>query len=47
MAIPKISEQNIADALKYIDEKGAPFHNQSTKYENLLLRMGRNTRRNM
>lgn len=33
MAIPKISEQNVADALKYIDEKGAPFHNQSTKYE--------------
>lgn len=33
MAIPKISEQNIADALKYIDEKGMPFHNQSTKYE--------------
>lgn len=33
MAIPKISEQNIVDALKYIDEKGAPFHNQSTKYE--------------
>ena len=33
MAIPKISEQNIADALKYIDEKGVPFHNQSTKYE--------------
>ena len=33
MANPKISEQNIADALKYIDEKGAPFHNQSTKYE--------------
>ena len=33
MDIPKISEQNIADALKYIDEKGAPFHNQSTKYE--------------
>lgn len=33
MATPKISEQNIADALKYIDEKGAPFHNQSTKYE--------------
>ena len=33
MAIPKISEQNIADALKYINEKGAPFHNQSTKYE--------------
>ena len=33
MAIPKISKQNIADALKYIDEKGVPFHNQSTKYE--------------
>ena len=33
MTIPKISEQNIADALKYIDEKGVPFHNQSTKYE--------------
>ena len=33
MAIPKISEQNIADALKYIDEKGMPFHNRSTKYE--------------
>lgn len=33
MAIPKISEQNIADALKYIDGKGAPFHDQSTKYE--------------
>lgn len=33
MAIPKISEQNIADALKYIDEKGALFHDQSTKYE--------------
>lgn len=33
MAIPKISKQDIADALKYIDEKGVPFHNQSTKYE--------------
>lgn len=33
MAIPKISEQNIADALKYIDEKGVPFYNQNTKYE--------------
>lgn len=33
MTIPKISEQNIADALKYIDEKGVPFHDQSTKYE--------------
>ena len=33
MAIPKISEQNIGDALKYIDKHGVPFHNQSTKYE--------------
>lgn len=33
MAIPKIKEQNILDALKYIDENGVPFHNQSTKYE--------------
>lgn len=33
MAIPKVSEQSIIDALKYIDEHGVPFHNQSTKYE--------------
>lgn len=33
MAIPKISKQNICDALKYIDKHGVPFHNQSTKYE--------------
>ncbi len=33
MAIPKIKKQNILDALKYIDENGVPFHNQSTKYE--------------
>lgn len=33
MAIPKIEEQDIIDALKYIDENGVPFHNQSTKYE--------------
>ncbi|KFI48495.1 McrB family protein [Bifidobacterium boum] len=33
MAIPKISKQNIDDALKFIDEKGVPSHNQSTKYE--------------
>jgi hypothetical protein len=25
--------QDIIDALKYIDENGVPFHNQSTKYE--------------
>ncbi len=33
MAIPKIKEQDIIDALKYIDENGVPFHNLSTKYE--------------
>ena len=33
MSIPKIKEQDIIDALKYIDENGVPFHNQSTKYE--------------
>lgn len=33
MAIPAIKEQDIIEALKYIDENGVPFHNQSTKYE--------------
>lgn len=33
MAIPKVSKQSIANAIKYIDEKGVPFHHQSTKYE--------------
>lgn len=33
MAIPKITVQNITDALKYINDNGVPFHNQSTKYE--------------
>ena len=33
MAIPKINEQSIIDALKYIDENGVPSSNQSTKYE--------------
>lgn len=33
MPIPKLSEQNILDALKYIDENGIPDHNQSMKYE--------------
>jgi len=32
MAIPTITNQNILDALKYIDEKGVPFHNQSYRY---------------
>ena len=32
MAIPKIKEQDIIDALRYIDENGVPFHIQSTKY---------------
>lgn len=33
MAIPKIKEQDIKEALKYIDENRVPFQNQSTKYE--------------
>ncbi|MCD7841798.1 MAG: AAA family ATPase [Lachnospiraceae bacterium] len=33
MAIPQIKSKDIMDALKYIDENGVPFHNQSTKYE--------------
>ena len=33
MAMPKIKKQDIINALKYIDENGVPFHNQSTKYE--------------
>ena len=32
MAIPKITEQNVLDALRYIDNNGVPFHNQSMKY---------------
>lgn len=36
MAIPKISEQDITAALKYIDENGVPSHNQSMKYELVL-----------
>lgn len=33
MAIPKIAEQNIVGALKYIDSNGIPDQNKSTKYE--------------
>ena len=33
MAISKIEQKVILDALKYIDENGVPYHNQSTKYE--------------
>lgn len=33
MAIPKIKEQDIISALKYIDENGVLSQNQSTKYE--------------
>lgn len=33
MAIPKIKEQDVIDALKYIDENGVSLHNQRTKYE--------------
>ena len=33
MAIPNFEKEYIGKALKYIDENGVPFHNQSTKYE--------------
>ena len=33
MAIPRITEQNIQDAIKYIDEHGVPNRNKSTVYE--------------
>ena len=33
MAVPEINTQNVLDALKYIDENGVPFHNQSTQYD--------------
>ena len=33
MAIPQVNEQNILDALRYIDENGVPLRNESTKYE--------------
>lgn len=33
MAIPKFKKEYINEALRYIDENGVPFHNQSTKYE--------------
>ena len=32
MAIPKINERSIADAIKYIDEHGIPDKNKSTQY---------------
>lgn len=32
MAIPQIDEQNILDAIKYIDEHGIPDRNKSTRY---------------
>ncbi len=33
MAVPKVNGQFIAEAVKYIDENGVPWHNTSTKYE--------------
>ena len=33
MAIPKFQKEYVNEALKFIDENGVPFHNQSTKYE--------------
>ena len=32
MAIPKIGEEDIAAAIKYIDEHGVPEKNKSTQY---------------
>ena len=32
MAIPKLTEEKINEALKYIDEHGVPWHNESTVY---------------
>lgn len=32
MTIPKLTEQNILDALAHIDKNGVPDHNKSTKY---------------
>lgn len=40
MAIPKVKEKDIVEALKYIDEKGVPAQNKSTKFE-LLTENGR------
>lgn len=33
MAIPKIDERSVAEAIKYINEKGIPEKNKSTQYE--------------
>lgn len=33
MAIPKIDQQDIIKALKYIDANGIPSHHQSVKYD--------------
>lgn len=33
MAVSKVDGQFIAEAIKYIDENGVPWHNMSTKYE--------------
>ncbi len=33
MAVPKVEEKYIEEAVKYIDENGVPWHNASTKYE--------------
>ena len=30
MAVPKVDGQFIAEAIKYIDENGVPWHNTST-----------------
>ena len=32
MAIPKVSQEDIINALQFIDENGVPHHNQSMRY---------------
>ncbi|MEG0191386.1 MAG: hypothetical protein RR681_09420 [Lachnospiraceae bacterium] len=36
MAIPKINEQSIKEAIEYIDKNGIPDKNKSTQYELVL-----------
>ena len=46
MAIPNINQNDILEALKYIDENGVPLHNQRTRYE-LVREDGKNIHPNM
>ena len=44
MAIPKLTEESINEALKYIDEHGVPGHNESTVYVLSLIHISEPTR---